>query len=364
LHNGLVLTKQQLPTPALLLDLDKFEANLARMAAGIKESGKALRPHAKAHKCVEIARRQIAAGAIGVCVATVAEAELMAPAGIPGLLVTSPVADPLKMARIVKTGAMVVVDHLKQVAWYDEAAGAAHRKVDVLVDLDVGDHRTGARTPEDAAEIAEAVDQAAHLELRGIQAYSVLGSHAGGIEERKRVSQETFLIASRALGIMLRRGLSTEIVTGGSTGTWDIDTTVPDLTELQAGSYVLMDLAYRREGLDFGHALTVLATVVSANHAEFVTVDAGYKAFATDRGYGPEAVELRGSKYRWGGDEFGYVDLLSEALPDGLPQLGDRLEFIPPHCDPTTNLYDTIYACRGDYVEGVWPLKKIPNVRA
>jgi 3-hydroxy-D-aspartate aldolase len=357
LHNGLVLTKQQLPTPALLLDLDKFEANLARMAARIKESGKALRPHAKAHKCVEIAKRQIAAGAIGVCVATLAEAETMAAAGIPGLLLTSPVGDPLKMARIVQigvqTGAMVVVDHLQQVAWYDQAAGAAHRKVDVLVDLDVGDHRTGARSPEDAAEIAEAVDQATHLELRGIQAYSVLGSHAGGLEERQRVSAETFQVASRALGIMLRRGLSTEIVTGGSTGTWQIDTEVADLTELQAGSYALMDLAYRREGLDFENAMTVLATVVSANHAGFVTVDAGYKAFSTDRGYGPEAVDLPGSTYRWGGDEFGYVD-----RPDGLPKLGDRLEFIPPHCDPTANLYDRIYVCRAEQVEAVWPLKR------
>jgi D-serine deaminase-like pyridoxal phosphate-dependent protein len=353
LHNGLVLTKQQLPTPALLLDLDKFEANLARMAKRVKESGKALRPHAKAHKCVEIARRQVAAGAVGVCVATVAETELMATAGIPGLLLTSPVADPLKMARIVKTGAMVVVDHLQQVAWYEEAARAGNGKLDVLVDLDVGDHRTGARSPEDAAEIAEAVDQAVHLELRGIQAYSVLGSHAGGLDERKRVSAESFRIASRALGIMLRRGLSTEIVTGGSTGTWEIDTAVADLTELQAGSYVLMDLAYRREGLDFEHALTVLATVVSANHPGFVTVDAGYKAFATDRGYGPEAVDLPGSKYRWGGDEFGYVD-----MPDGLPKLGSRVEFIPPHCDPTTNLYDRIYVCRGERVEAVWPLKR------
>jgi 3-hydroxy-D-aspartate aldolase len=352
LHNGLVLTKQQLPTPALLLDLDKFEANLARMAARIKESGKSLRPHAKAHKCVEIATRQIAAGAIGVCVATVAEAELMAAGGIPGLLLTSPVADPVKMIRIVNTGAMVVVDHTQQVAWYDQAARAAGKKLEVLVDLDVGDHRTGARSPEDAAEIAEAVDQAANLELRGLQAYSVLGSHAGGLEERQRVSRESFQIASRALGIMLRRGLSTDVVTGGSTGTWDIDTAVPDLTELQAGSYVLMDLAYRREGLDFQNALTVMATVVSANHSDFVTVDAGVKAFATDRGYGPEAVDLPGSKYRWGGDEFGYVD-----VSDGLPKLGSRLEFIPPHCDPTTNLYDRIYACRCGQVEAVWPLK-------
>jgi D-serine deaminase-like pyridoxal phosphate-dependent protein len=131
-----------------------------------------------------------------------------------------------------------------------------------------------------------------------------------------------------------------------------------DLTELQAGSYVLMDLAYRREGLDFGHALTVLATVVSANHvsadhAGFVTVDAGFKAFATDRGYGPEAVDLPGSTYRWGGDEFGYID-----RPEGLPKLGDRLEFIPPHCDPTMNLYDRIYVGRGERVEAVWPLKR------
>ena len=348
-----MLTKQQVPTPALLLDLDKFEANLARMAAHVKESGKALRPHAKAHKCVEIAKRQIAAGAIGVCVATVAEAELMAAAGIPGLLLTSPVADPLKMARLVRTGAMVVVDHLQQVAWYDQAAAEAGRKLDVLVDLDVGDHRTGAATPEGAAEIAEAVDLAPNLELRGLQAYSVLGSHAGGLEERKRVSAEAFRIASRAIGIMLRRGLSTEIVSGGSTGTWEIDTAVPDLTELQAGSYVFMDLAYRREGLDFEHALTVLATVVSANHPGFVTVDAGFKAFATDRGYGPEPIGLSGSNYRWGGDEFGYVD-----VPDGLPKLRSRIEFIPPHCDPTVNLYDSIYACRGEFVEAVWPLKK------
>ena len=348
-----MLTKQQLPTPALLLDLDKFEANLARMAARVKESGKALRPHAKAHKCVEIAKRQIAAGAIGLSVATVTEAELMASAGIPGLLLTSPVADPLKMRRIVQTGATVVVDHLEQVAWYDQAAAEAGRKVDVLVDLDVGDHRTGAATPQDAAEIAEAVDQAANLELRGLQAYSVLGSHAGGLEERKRVSGEAFGIASRAIGIMLRRGLSTEIVSGGSTGTLEIDTCVADLTELQAGSYVFMDLAYRREGLDFEHALMVLATVVSANHDSFVTVDAGFKAFATDRGYGPEAAGVSGSSYRWGGDEFGYLDVSDDA-----PKLGSRIEFIPPHCDPTVNLYDSIYACRGDRVEAVWPLKK------
>jgi len=342
----------QIPTPALFLDLDAFETNLTRMAAHVKASGKSLRPHSKAHKCPEIAKRQIAAGAIGVCVATVVEAELMSSAGITGMLLTSPLADPLKMARVIATGAMVVVDNAQQATWYDEAARAAGRKLDVLVDLDVGDHRTGARSKEQALAIAEQVDIAENLELRGIQAYSVVGSHAGGFEERQSVSKDVFAQVYQLLGTMLRRGLCCDIVTGGSTGTWEIDTQVADLTELQAGSYVVMDMAYRREGLDFANALNVLGTVVSANHEAFVSVDAGFKAFSTDRGYGPEVLGHPGATYRWGGDEFGYVDGAKLAL-------GDRVRFLPPHCDPTVNLYDRIYACRGENVEAVWPVKKL-----
>jgi D-serine deaminase-like pyridoxal phosphate-dependent protein len=351
-----MLTKRDIPTPAALLDLDAFEANLARMAERVKQSGKSLRPHAKAHKCVEIARRQMAAGACGVCVATVPEAELMSSAGITGLLLTSPLADPLKIARVAKTGAMAVVDHVKQAEWYAEAAAQVSRTVEILIDLDVGDHRTGARSVEQVLEIAEAVERSPHLRLRGLQAYSVLGSHAGGREHRERVSREAFRIAAAARDAVAQRGFSTEILTGGSTGSWDIDTALPEPTELQAGSYVLMDLAYRREGLDFLPALTVLATVVSANHDGFVTVDAGYKAFATDRGYGPEAMNVSGSAYRWGGDEFGYLDTLETEVAG--PVLGDRIEFIPPHCDPTMNLYDTLYACRGHRVESLFPVKR------
>jgi len=346
------LLKREILTPALLLDLDAFEANLTRMVDHVRRSGKALRPHAKAHKCVKIAERQLAAGACGVCVATLAEAELMSKAGIPGLLLTSPVADPAKIARIAATGAMVVVDHIQQVEWYQNAG----RKVDVLVDLDVGDHRTGASSLAQALEIAEAVDRASNLKLRGLQAYSVVGSHATPNQERMRVSQQVFAHAAETRDAMARKGLSTEILSGGSTGTWQIDTALPELTELQAGSFVLMDLAYRRAGLDFRQGITVLATVVSANHENFVSVDAGTKSFSTDRGYGPEAAHLAGSGYRWGGDEFGYVDVDD---PAKRPRLGDKLEFVPPHCDPTVNLYTTLYACRGDQVEAIWPLKSL-----
>jgi 3-hydroxy-D-aspartate aldolase len=350
------VTKADILTPALLLDLDAFEANLARMMEQVRRSGKALRPHAKAHKCPEIARRQIMAGACGVCVATLAEAELMAEAGIPGLLLTSPVADPRKIARIVQTGAMAVVDHERQAQWYAEAAAHAGRAVDLLIDLDVGDHRTGASSIEQALSIAAAIGRFKNLRLRGIQAYSVVGSHAAPGEERERISKKVFGRAAEARDALLQRGFPVEILSGGSTGTWQVDTALPELTELQAGSFVLMDLAYRRAGLDFAHALTVLATVVSANHDRFVTVDAGFKAFSTDRGYGPEAKDLSGTSYRWGGDEFGYLDL-NGASPR--PALGDKIEFIPPHCDPTVNLYSAIHACRGNRVEAVWPVKAV-----
>jgi D-serine deaminase-like pyridoxal phosphate-dependent protein len=354
-----VQTTQEISTPALLLDLDAFESNLALMASHVRRSGKALRPHAKAHKCVEIARRQMAEGAVGLCVATVPEAELFSKAGISGLLLTSPLADPLKITRVVTTSAMVVVDHLQQVNWYQDAAYAAARHVDVLIDLDVGDHRTGA-TPDQAVAIALAIARSTHLKLCGLQAYSVSGSHAGpqadpsaGRAERKRISEAAFLSAATTRDELARQGLPTEILSGGSTGSWDIDTGIPAVTELQAGSYIYMDMAYGKLGLPFRPALSVLTTVISASHDAFVTVDGGFKAFSTDRGYGPEAPAYPGSAYRWGGDEFGYLDI---AGCDPRPRLGDKIEFLPPHCDPTVNLYDRLYACRRGTVEHVWPI--------
>ena len=339
-----------------MLDLEEFEKNLARMAEAAQRAGKRLRPHAKAHKCAEIARRQIAAGASGCCVATAGEAEMLTRAGIGGLLLTSPVADVGKMQRVADTGAMVTIDHVRQVEWY----ASTRTKLDVLVDIDVGDHRTGAANPEQALEIARAVECNSYLTLRGIQAYSVRGSHGGDGPERERICRCAFEIAAETRDAFLRAGLCTDIVSGGSTGSWNIDLDSPVLTELQAGSYVLMDLAYRRLGLDFANALRAMVTVISANHADFVTVDGGYKAFSTDRGYGPEALDLPGAGYRWGGDEFGLLDITECPTK---PRLGDRIEFLPPHCDPTVNLYDSIHVCRGDEVVEKWPVMERSTFR-
>jgi D-serine deaminase-like pyridoxal phosphate-dependent protein len=339
-----MLHKSGVPTPALLLDLDAFESNLSRMASRARECGKKLRPHAKAHKCVEIAHRQLDAGACGICVATVAEAELMAKAGIADMLLTSPLGESAKVIRAARTGAMVVVDHPHQVALY----ALSDRPIDVLIDLDVGDHRTGARSIDQALEIARAVDRAPNLRLRGIQAYSVSGSHATPADRRQN-STTTFQLAAAARDAFKREGFSTEIISGGSTGTWEVDLALPELTEFQAGSYALMDLAYRKLGIDFANALTVVATVISANHEGFATVDAGYKAFSTDRPFGPEPINLPGAKFRFAGDEFGIVEYPNL-------KVGDRIEFVPPHVDPTVNLYDRIHVCRGEIVEAIWPI--------
>jgi D-serine deaminase-like pyridoxal phosphate-dependent protein len=255
---------------------------------------------------------------------------------------------------------MAIADSTQQVEWWNEAAVQSKVRLDVLVDLDVGAHRTGAASVQQAVEIAQAIDRAPHLRFRGIQAYAPSGAHAGGFAERKSASEAAFQLAAEARHRMIAEGLNVEIVSGSSTGSWDIDTCNPAVTELQAGSYVCMDIEYSREGLDFASALTVLTTVVSANHKGFITVDGGLKAFATDRGYGPEAASLPGSSYRWGGDEFGYLD-----VPVGAPpRLGEKIEFLPPHCDPTVNLYDRIYACRGSQVEDVWPVKSARAARA
>jgi 3-hydroxy-D-aspartate aldolase len=350
---------QDIPTPALLLEAGIFKSNLTAMAEHGTRTGKKLRPHAKAHKCPEIARRQIEAGAVGVCAATVAEAELMVRAGIPGVLLTGPVADAGKCSRIAALceeapDFTTVADHPEQVSMYGRAAGERGVTLNVLIDLDVGDHRTGAAPGDTVLSLARQIMEAKNLRFRGLQAYSVRASHLRHDEGRAEYSITAMQVASEMKELLVSNGIEVEVVTGGSTGTYESDALLPYITELQAGSYALMDRAYARAGgIEFGHALTVMATAISANHDDRVTVDAGFKAFSTDRPFGPEAADISGLRYEWAGDEFGYVflDRPSQAI-----RLGDRLRFIPPHCDPTVNLYDRIYVCSGDDVEDIWPV--------
>ena len=350
------MTIHELPTPALLVDLTILNSNIARMAEYAASRGKKLRPHAKAHKCVEIAKRQIAAGAAGMCAATVPEAELMAAAGIQSILLTSPIADRGKCRRITALGHLigdvaVVVDHIEQVRLYSEEAERARVRLDVLVDLDVGDHRTGIAPGKAAAHLVREIIKHRNLTFGGLQAYSVRASHMKETEGRSEYSATALHGALDTKLLLEDEGIETPRITGASSGSYEGDAALPYLTELQAGSYALMDVAYARIGIDFGHALTVVGTVISANHPDRVTVDAGFKAFATDRPFGPDVLDVAGGRYAWAGDEFGYVFLDHSS---GTIGLGDRIRFLPPHCDPTVNLYDRIHVCDGDRVREMW----------
>ncbi len=360
------LTKHEIPTPALIVDLDAFERNVRKMAEHAARTGRRLRPHAKTHKCPEVARRQIAAGAIGVCAATVAEAEAMAAAGVGEILLTSPIVDPRKVARLVRLvqrggRLMVSVGHALEAELLSEAVIAARIELDVLVDLDVGDKRTGVLPGEPALQLARQLSRCAKLHVRGIQAYAGHASHTVGFAERQRVSAKAIGQAVETRRLFERSGIEAGILSGGSTGTYDIDAEIEGFTELQVGSYVFMDVDYRRIGgrdggaiySDFEPSLTVLTSVLSAAHAERVTVDAGTKALDATTAHKPEAKNRPGLVYTKAGDEFGAVSVEANAA---LPKLGERLEFIVPHCDPNVNLYDRIYACRGDRVEALWPI--------
>ncbi|HYP04775.1 MAG TPA: alanine racemase, partial [Bryobacteraceae bacterium] len=299
---------EELPTPALLVDVALLDANVKRMADHAAQAGKKLRPHAKAHKCVEIARRQLRAGAVGVCIATVSEAELMAHAGIPSLLLTSPIADRAKCERMaalarVASDVAVAVDHVEQARSYSEAASRAGVTLNVLVDLDLGDHRTGIAPGQPALELARAIAGDPRLRFRGLQAYSVRGSHLSASDGVAAFSAEALGQAAATKEVLERDGIRVEDISGASTGTYAVDSQLSYMTELQAGSYALMDGAYARIGItEFAPAMTVLATVVSVNQMDRVTVDAGFKAFSTDRAFGPDVCDTPGARYQWAGD--------------------------------------------------------------
>ena len=357
--------KTDLPTPSLLLDLDLFEANIETLARHAASRSIGLRPHSKTHKCPEVARRQLDAGALGISTATVAEAETMAQAGISGLLITSEIADPNKFQRLVRLtrhhpDTMAVVDHPWQAEQMNEAAEAGGVRLNIMVDIDPANRRTGVEAGEPALRLARKVDRLPHLNLRGVHCYCGKSSHVHGFEERRRHSMESLAAPLETFFRMKQEGLPVEIFSGCSTGTYNIDPEIEGITEMQAGSYVFMDLDYRLIGGrggevydDFKSALTVLSTVTSRNLPGQATLDAGLKAFSTDRAFGPQPVGIEGASFRWGGDEHGIL-VLDGAVGD--VRLGEKLEFHPPHCDPTVNLYDRIYCTRGDQVVDVWPI--------
>jgi D-serine deaminase-like pyridoxal phosphate-dependent protein len=348
-------SRYQIPTPALVVDLDALDRNIARMASRAATAGIALRPHAKTHKSAFIADRQIAAGAVGICCAKLGEAEALASAGVRGLLVTSPIVGSSAAARAVElfqldSDLTLVADHTDQIDSLAAAASAASIRLSVMIDIDVGLGRTGVATPAGANALADRIERYPALRLAGVQGYGGHWQHIVGAENRRASVNAGMKRLAAAIEALRASGRDIAIVTGGGTGTFAADAALGLLNEAQPGSYVFMDAQYRDAlGVDedaFEQSLFVQAQVVSANAEPWVTVDAGLKAFATDgplpRPTGPR---FGGSSYFYFGDEHGGLSRPAKGPP---VELGERVEFIPPHCDPTVDRYDVIFLVRDD----------------
>lgn len=356
------LTKDALPTPCLLVDLDLFEKNIKTMAEHCRTTGIHLRPHVKVHKSVDVAKRQVAEGAIGLTCATIAEAELMSGAGIKNVLWTK---QPVSVNNISRTVAlskrdptfMFVVDDPQVAGWVEEAAAAKNARLKIGVSVFAGMTRQGIANGQPAIDLAQQISRSKRMSFEGFMAYSGDASHTRPFAARKKRSADDLAGVRETVALARKAGLPVNFVSGGSTGTYNIDKD-NGLTELEAGSYVFMDTAYFGIGgkdddtvyKDFPGSLTVLTTVDSKRHAKQVAIDYGNKAMnqRTDQVKGMPGVQVASQ-----GAEYG---LLRWTDPDRDVKLGERVEIYPTKLDMSTAVYDRYYVVRGNQVVDVWPI--------
>jgi D-serine deaminase-like pyridoxal phosphate-dependent protein len=351
-------------TPALVIDLDAMQRNLAAMASFAASHRIALRPHAKMHKSAALAKLQIAAGAIGVCVQKLSEAEVLATAGVLDIFISNEIVDPAKLDRL---GALagrvklaVAVDSALGVDRLAHALKAAGTMVDVFVEIDVGQGRCGV-APTAAGALAHQV--VSHgLRFAGLQAYHGRAQHLRPTAAREAAIHHAVALVRAAQASITSAGMRCPLVTGGGTGTFRHEAASGVYGELQCGSYLFMDRDYadNEQDLrapDFEHALFVKSQVMSrgASHA---VVDAGHKSHAIDSGL--PRVWQRELEFASGGDEHGILRPRSTSTVTDLPKLGDTVWLVPGHCDPTVNLHERFIAVRGGLangvVEAIWPI--------
>lgn len=356
--------RARLNTPALVLDLDLLDRNIRAMADYSRAAGVGLRPHVKCHKSVEIARRQMAAGATGLCCATMSEAEVLSRAGISNILITSPLTTLEKISRFVRLSRQVeylavVTDHEANVAQLAAAARTHGCRLRVLVDVDAGMHRTGVAGEDECMRLVADCARREELICDGVQCYAGLGQHIESLVARRKYAFEALDRLRKLCNRLREAGYPPAIVTGSGTGAFDLDVQAHVLTELQPGSYIFMDnqycqLEYAEARPSFERSLFVQAAVISANHSGFVTVDAGIKQFAVDGGVPMvNRGAPRDAVFSYMGDEHGRVTVSNGQVR---PALATKIEFGVPHCDPTVNLYNHFHCFRGEQLIDIWPV--------
>jgi D-serine deaminase-like pyridoxal phosphate-dependent protein len=357
---------QDVDTPALILDLGKFETNLTRMMGAVKPFGVRVRPHAKSHKCVEIARRQMQAGAVGICVQKLSEAAVFLAGGIDDVLITNEVVGAGKLRRLAELSVRhpdarlgLCMDDVGIVRQLAQACNELGARVDAYVELDVGQNRCGLSMPHEVVDLARAIVASPRLNFMGLHAYFGSAQHRRGVPERRAAIEAAAQKAYEARAALRAADLPCERITGGGTGTFLYEAASAVYNEIQPGSYVLMDADYARNAADpqaprFEHALAILSTVMSVRSAdgnERATLDAGLKAFSTDSG--PAVPTFGGWRPYSVSDEH---TVLHKVGDGPTIRLGDKALLVPGHCDPTVALHDWIVAVRDGRVEDIWPV--------
>ncbi|RKU20386.1 alanine racemase [Candidatus Poribacteria bacterium] len=349
--------KTELDTPALLIDLDKMEANIATMANYFSTVNADLRPHVKTHKTPIIAHKQIAAGAIGVTCAKLGEAEAVIHAGIRDVLIANQVVGAQKIARLINLAKhseiMVAVDNAENVQAISEAAAAKGATVRMLIEVNIGMDRCGVEPGKPTLKLAEQIHRSPNLIFEGLMGYEGHTVAKPNRSERDTATREAMQRLVDTKHYFEKHDVEVPIMSGGGTGTFNITGSIPEMTEVQAGSYVLMDSTYRNvEGIGdhFDCALSVLATVVSRPSADRIIVDTGLKVLAKEFGI-PQPVGINGVEMTGLSEEHGKLQV-SDANVSLKP--GDKLEILPTHCCTTVNLHDRYYGIRNGIVESVW----------
>ncbi len=347
-----------LDTPALLVDLDVMEANIARVAGVCREAGVAWRPHIKGQKTPEIVRKEIAAGAIGATCAKVGEAEVMVAAGITDILIANQIVGSPKIARVVAmlggADVKVAVDSAVNATALGEAASAAGRTLGVIIEVNTGMNRAGVEPGEAAVALARHIAATPGLKLRGVmgwEAHTVAIQDAA--EKQRAIAAAIAKLVATAEAIRAA-GMECAIVSCGGTGSFPHCARQPGVTEIQAGGAIFSDVLYRRRfNLDFPQALTLLATVTSRPTPERIILDAGKKAMSSD-GAVPEPIGLPAAKPVALSAE--HTTVVLEA-PSEAPRVGDKVQFVVGYSDTTVHLHERIHAIRNGRVEAVWTVQ-------
>jgi D-serine deaminase-like pyridoxal phosphate-dependent protein len=348
-----------LDTPSMLVDLSLMEANIAKLMSVLLPTGIAIRPHLKTTKSALLAQRLVDAGAKGGCVAKLSEAEVMCAKGFADLLITTEIIGAPKVRRLIELwkgnrDVKIVVDSEVGAQAINQALGESGYadggdKMKVLLDLDVGLHRTGVQPGAPALTLAQSISTLKYLQLIGVHGYEGHLQHLHSFDERKAKCLESMKTLTETAEALRRDGHEIDVVTTGGTGTAEFCASVPGVTEVQPGSFIFMDSDYRLAiGSYYSNSLTILSTVISLQGPNCVTIDAGLKSLTTDSGL----AECKDPGYTYGvlGDEHG-----SLSWTDGKGLIiGDRVEMVPSHIDPTINLHDMYYAHRDGIVEEIW----------